>query len=110
MLKIMIISFYDLIEYFAAIKKGFIKFGYSVTNYSLFRYAYDQYDKKKDYIKHFIENITEQNPDIILWCFFDVGSDVFVEIKNKFTNIIFILFNFDEPMNISTELFKKAEK
>jgi hypothetical protein len=109
MLKIMIVSFYDLIEYFAAIKKGFIKYGYNVVNYPLFRYAYDQYDKKKDYAKHFIEYINEQQPNILLWCFIDVPSDIFVEIKNKFPNIIFILFNFDEPMNISTELFKKAD-
>jgi hypothetical protein len=109
MLKMMIISFYDIIEYFAAIKKGFLKFDYNIVSYPLFRYAYDQYDKKKDYLKHFIENITEQNPDVILWCFFDVSSDVFIEIKKKFPNIIFILFNFDEPMNISTELFKKAD-
>jgi len=108
MKKIMLITFYDPIEYFASIKENLEKFDYTVCHYPLFRYAYDQHDKKKEYAKHFAENIEEENPDIILWCFIDVPSDIFTTIKKKFPNTIFVLFNFDEPMNVSTELFKKA--
>lgn len=109
MQKIMVISFYDLIEYFAAIKENLEKYEYIVTHYPLFRYAYDQYDKKKNYIEHFTEYIIEEKPDIILWCFNDISSDIFINLKKKFNNIMFIFFNFDEPVNISPELFKKTK-
>lgn len=109
MQKIMVISFYDLIEYFAAIKENLEKYEYIVSHYPLFRFAYDQYDKKKNYIEHFTEHIILEKPNIILWCFNDISSDIFINLKKKFHDIMFIFFNFDEPMNISPELFKKTK-
>jgi hypothetical protein len=109
MQKIMIISYYDLIEYFAAIKENLEKYEYIVCHYPLFRFAYDQHDKKKNYIDHFTDHISEEMPDIILWCFNDIPSDIFINLKKKFNNIMFIFYNFDEPMNISPEIFKKTK-
>lgn len=109
MQKIMIISFYDLIEYFAAIKKEMEMLGYIVSNYPLFRFAYDQYDKKKDYFENMVEQIKNENPKIILWFFHDVPSKIFQDLRKIFQDKIFIFYNFDEPLNISTEIFLKCK-
>ena len=60
-------------------------------------------------MEHFTEHIENEKPNIILWCFNDVPSDIFISLKKKFNNIMFIFYNFDEPMNISPELFKKTK-
>lgn len=109
MQKIMIMTFYDVIEYFASIKENLEKYEYIVSYYSLFRHAYDQYDKKKDYANHLIEHVKATKPNIILWVFSDIPSDVFIKLKKQFNDITFIFYNFDEPMNVSPELYKKAQ-
>jgi len=108
MKKLLIVSFYDVIEYFLSIKEGFSSQYYTVYNYPLFKFAYDTYDKIKDYDKHFNKYLKEVEPDVVLWCFIDVPTEVFEYIKQQNKNITFVMFNFDEPMNMSDQLLKKA--
>ena len=48
-------------------------------------------------------------PDIIIWWFLDVPSDVFKYIKSNNKSTYFIMFNFDDPCNFNTELLEKAK-
>lgn len=109
MKKILIISYYDLKEYFLSIKNEFEKYLYAVDNYPLFRFAYDANDKKDNYKEHFDEYITKSKCDIILWWFIDVDGEVFTYIKNKHKNILFIMYNFDDPINFNTSLLEKCK-
>lgn len=107
--KIMIIGYYQLKDFFINIKECFEEYNYKVCSYPLFRYAYDSYDKISNYNEHLIKEIEVENPNIILWWFLDVPDDVFTQIKGKFPNIYYILYNNDETVNMSAELLKKAK-
>lgn len=110
MKKILIVSYYDLKDFFINIKDGFENYGYTVVSYPLFRYAYDANDKISDYKEHMGEYIRSVVcPDIILWWFIDVAPDVFKYIKKMFPNIYYILYNFDDPLNICQDLFEKCK-
>lgn len=109
MKKIVIVSFYELKDYFLYIKELFEKYLFTVTNYPLFRYAYDANDKIENYKEHMNDFIKKENPDIILWWFIDVPVDVFKFIKHNNQNKIFILYNSDDPVNLTQELFNKAK-
>jgi hypothetical protein len=109
MKKILIISFYELKEYLMYIKELFINYNYIVNNYPLFQYAYDTNDKLENYKEHMNNFITHMKPDVIIWWFLDVPSDVFKYIKSNNKSTYFIMFNFDDPCNFNTELLEKAK-
>lgn len=108
MKKLLIIGFYELKDYLVCIKEQFEMYYYTVIEYPLFRYAYDSYDKKEDYKEHLNKYINDNKPDIILWWFFDIPFGVMKYIKEKHSNIIYIMFNYDDPLNINNELYNKA--
>lgn len=109
MKKIVIISFYELKDYLLYIKELFESFHFNVINYPLYRYAYDANDKIDNYKEHMDDFIQSQNPDIILWWFIDVPIDVFKYIKQNNKNKLFIMYNSDDPLNLTKELFDKAK-
>lgn len=109
MKKILIISFYELKEYFASIKERFEDLLFTVMNYPLFRYCYDANDKLENYKDHLNEFIQDNNPDIVLWWFIDVPVDVFKFIKISNPHIYYIMYNADDPINMNKELLEKAK-
>jgi hypothetical protein len=109
MKKILIVSFYELKDYLLYIKELFEKYNFIIKYYPLFQYAYDMNDKLDDYKEHMNEFIHRENPDIILWWFIDVPVDVFKYIKQNNKNKLFIMYNSDDPLNLTKELFDKAK-
>lgn len=109
MKKVLIISFYDLKDYLSCIKELIEEYYFEVFSYPLFRYAYDANDKIENYKEHLDEYIKNINPDIILWWFIDVPTDIFSYIKKQNKDIYYILYNSDDPINISKDLFDKAK-
>jgi hypothetical protein len=109
MKKILIVSFYELKDYLLYIKELFEQYNFTVISYPLFRYAYDSNDKLDNYKEHMNDFIKENNPDIILWWFIDVPVEVFKYIKQNFKEKLFIMYNSDDPINLTKELFDKAK-
>lgn len=107
MKKILFILYYDVIEYFLTLNNEFVKYNYVIDFYPLFRYAYDSNDKIPNYKEHLKKFITENKYDIIFWFFLDVPVDVFHHIKSN--NIYFVMFNFDDPLNMSELLLEKSK-
>ena len=108
MKKILIISFYELKDYFLNIKKNFELHKFTVICYPLFRYAYDKHDKLDNYKDHLNDFIKEMDIDVILWWFIDVPCDVFAYVRDCNKERIFIMHNSNDPVNINEELFEKA--
>lgn len=109
MKKILFIIYYEAIEYLLCIKEQLEKFLFEVITYPLFRYAYDSNDKINNYQEHLNQFINDNEPDIILWWFIDVPISVFKYIKESNKKIYFILHNFDDPVNLSNDIFEKCK-
>jgi hypothetical protein len=109
MKKILIVSYYELKDYFLYIKTLFEQYMFTVSNYPLFRYVYDAHDKLENYEEHMDNYIGEYNPDIILWWFLDVPTLMFDNIKKYNPDKYFIMFNADDSVNTSYEVFAKAK-
>lgn len=109
MKKILIVSFYELKDYLSHIKECFENYYFTVQHYPLYQYAFDPNDKISNYKEHMNNFIKDTNPDIILWWFIDVPYDVFKYIKQNNNNILYIMYNADDPININKNLFDKAK-
>lgn len=109
MKKIVIVSFYELKEYLMYIKELFLSYHYEVYHYPLFQYAYDANDKLENYKEHMVEHLSKIKPDVVLWWFLDVPSDVFKHVKACHPNIHYIMYNSDDPCNFNTETLEKAK-
>ena len=85
MKKIVIISFYELKDYFLDISAVFMeKYKWDVCYYPLYMYCYDKKSKIKNYVENFVGFLKKEQPDIILWWFADVSLNVFTTIKAVF--------------------------
>jgi hypothetical protein len=110
MLKILIVCYYDLRDYFFAISKIFTeKYKFDVIEYPLYMYCYDKFSKIEKYDDHFSEFISENKPDIILWWFLDVKSNLFVRIKNENKKCYFVTFNSFDPTYLNMLIIKKLK-
>jgi hypothetical protein len=109
MKKILIICFYELKDFFNNIRDEFEHYHYDVYHFPLFRYAYDSHDKMVDYKEFMSTFIKNLNPDIILWWFIDVSSNVIKYVKQNNPQCYYIMYNADDPLNISHELYEKAK-
>ncbi|CAH6421086.1 Hypothetical protein KVN_LOCUS128 [uncultured virus] len=104
MKKILMISFYDPIEYLKSIKEILLDHHFFVKNYPLFKYAYDKYDKMDNYQEHLNNYIKSNNINIVFWIFLGVPIDVFKYIKEKNPDIYFVMINNDDPMNFNNNI------
>ena len=66
MLKILILSYYELKESLLCASKELEKFGFIVQNFPLFQYYKDQNDKREDYATLCLQSIEEYKPDVII--------------------------------------------
>ena len=66
MFKLCLVSFYGVKEYILSLKNCFEDKLYTVFNYPLFQYAYDENDKIEDYCTHFIKYQEKIKPDILM--------------------------------------------
>lgn len=107
-MKILITSYYELKDSLLAAAKALEKLGNIVINYPLYQYAYDKHDKIDNYINHMEEFVLMNNPDVILWWFFNIPESFMERIYN--TKIINILFNWDEPYNWTCNNIKDKAK
>lgn len=107
--KIAIISFYELKEFLLCVKKCFEQYCFEVINYPLFMYAYDKHDKIDNYAEHMNKFIANNGVNIVLWWFLDVPVSVFNTIKCNNKDVIFVMYNSDDPVNLTSELFEKAK-
>ena len=107
MRKILIISFYELKDYFLNIECHFNnKYKWDVVHYPLYMYCYDKNSKIDKYETHFSDFIKKEAPDIILWWFIDVSLSVFKKIKDDHPNIFYIMFNQNDPLNMNRSLLE----
>lgn len=109
MKKLLFVVYYEVIDYLSCIKSCFEEYNFQVTHYPLFRYAYDSNDKIDNYIDHMNDFIKKYKPDVILWWFVDVPLDCFKSIKSTNPDITYIMYNADDPINLSNDIFQKAK-
>lgn len=109
MKKLLFIVYYDLKDYLLYIKEQFEKYHIEVITYPLFRYAYDVHDKLPNYKEHLNKFVIENDPDIILWWFIDVPVDIFKYVVQSNKNKYFIIYNSDDPLNLSKAIFDKCK-
>lgn len=108
MVKICIVSYYILAETILLAYESLQKKGHSMYNFPLFKYMYDDNDKRNDYLEYMIDFVNGNKIDVLLWWFINIETAEFIHIKNK-TNAKFILFNFDEPfMSAERDIKNKA--
>jgi len=102
MRKVLIISYYELKEHFVSIANNFrTLYNWSVINYPLYMYCYDSLSKVNNVTEHLIDYLTEEKPHIVLWWFSDIYTDFFMQIKNAFPNIYYILYCLDDPNKVN---------
>lgn len=106
---VLFVAYYELKDYMICIKESFEKYYFDVISYPLFQYAYDSNDKIENYVDHMNDFIQEKEPDIILWWFIDVPIDIFKKIRRHNPKCLMIMYNADDPTNMSKELFDKAK-
>lgn len=111
MKKILLISYYGFKDSLECARRSMEKLGYTVDTYPLFQYAYDSNDKKENYKEHFNGYIKDTQPDIILWWFIYVPSEViqFISVNNP--SCYSILFCWDDPfvwVEKNTKLHEKC--
>ena len=104
--KIVLVIFYNIIEYIEIIKEKLENKGYIVESYPLYKYGYDINDKSSKYIDDFINFINVNNISNILWIFLD-NVECIKKIKSSCPNIINIFHNFDDPINFNKDLIEK---
>lgn len=97
MKKILLVSYYGFKDSLKCASESLEKLGYEVDTYPLFRYAFDSHDKKPNYKEHFNSYVQESSPDIILWWFFYVPTEVVSFIHTNNPRCYSILFNWDDP-------------
>lgn len=97
-MKILITSYYELKDSLLSAANALTNCGNIVINYPLYQYAYDAHDKMDNYVSHMEEFILLNNPDIILWWFFNIPAENMKLICNS-TKAKHIMFNWDEPYN-----------
>lgn len=110
MKKILLVSYYGFNDSLKYAKDSLEKLGYILENYPLFKYAYDTHDKLENYPEHFCEQISEINPDIILWWFIGIPEQNIAHVRNKFPNIYAIMFSWDDPYIWSEKSSQISEK
>jgi hypothetical protein len=110
MRKVVIISYYELKDYFLTIKESFRNnYHWDVVNYPLYMYCYDKNSSIENYEQHFSDFLEKEKPHIVLWWFTDVKLSVFHKIKKEHPNIYFIVYNFNDPANLSVTFFNKCK-
>ncbi len=110
MRKILIVSYYELKDYFLTIQSLFTdKYKWDVISYPLYMYCYDQNSKIEDYETHFSNFIKKESPDLILWWFTDVSLSTFKRIKTDHPSIFYVLFNFNDPINVNRSFLEKCK-
>lgn len=100
--KITIISYYELKESLELAANALSNIGYIVNNYPLFKYVYDVNDKLYNYKDHFNNFLQNEKPDIILWWFINIPTDIFAYICKNNT-ALHVLYNWDDPWSWQVE-------
>lgn len=109
MRKVLIISFYDLKDHLLHISNVLSdKFKFDVEYYPLYMYCYDKNSKIKEYVDHFSDFIKNYKPDIMMCFFSDVPVKVFKRIRKENKNCFFIIFNYDDPKNLTKSMIDKC--
>lgn len=109
MIKLLFIIYYDAKNYLSYIKELFEKYHIIITTYPLFKFAYDANDKIENYQDNLCEFIDKNDPDMIFWWFIDVPVNVFKNVRENNKNRYFIIYNSDDPYNLSKEIFDKCK-
>lgn len=97
MVRVLIVSYYELKDALKSAAESLIKLGHAVQFYPLFQYAYDQHDRKDDYPRHFRETLVDQQPDVVLCWFIGVPADVLREARQAVPDARWVLYNWDDP-------------
>lgn len=109
MKKVLLIIYYEIVDYLLSIKNQLEKFHMDVIIYPLFKYAYDVNSKIINYKEDLNKFIVNNEPDIVLWWFLDVPLDVFTFVIQNNRNAYYIMYNSDDPENLDKELFDKCK-
>lgn len=110
MRKLVIVSYYELKDYFLSIAETFSdRYQWEVVNYPLYMYCYDKNSKIDDYDEHFSAFLKKEKPHLLLWWLTDIKLSLFHKIKKEHPNIYYVLYNFNDPMNLNVSFFNKCK-
>ena len=98
-MKIIITSYYELRESILYAAESFNQYDINVIGYPLFKYSKDQNDKLDNYIKHFIDFIKTNKPDVILWWYINIPTFEMKQVVNNY-KCKHIFYNWDDPNNL----------
>lgn len=94
--KLLLISYYGLQDALKSVANALQKF-YIVIDFPLFKYAFDKFEKRSDYIELLKDFIYQEQPDIILWWFINIPALEILKIRNSYPNILSVYYNWDDP-------------
>lgn len=100
MVKLCIITYYDLTEALAEAAISLNKLSYDIYQIPLHKYIHDPdiNVRMENYVDYSVNYIKNNQIDIVLWWFINIPTDDFKLIKDN-TNVKYIYFNWDEPFN-----------
>jgi hypothetical protein len=107
MLKICFISFYDIKEYILSLKLAFEEHLYTVENYPLFRFAYDQNDKLENFQVHLVKFLQKIETDLVFWIFLDVDIDVFKLVRSSLPKATRLIMYLADPTPVNDVFLAK---
>ncbi len=110
MLRILIMSYYELKESLLAATDQLKKFGYFVDNFPLYQYSKDVHDKKANFLEMCLTKVDDFKPDIILYWYFGVEPKFFSAVKAHKKDVFTILFDWDAPYSLQQADYKEKCK
>ena len=109
-IKLLFITFYELIEYILDIVSEFDNFNNVETHYIPYLHYQNTEQLKNDEIYSIIANtIREKNITHIFWFFFPEASSVMEKIKLANPGVVNVFYNFDDPKSFNTNLVNKSK-
>ena len=109
-MKLLIAGYYELKESLNSASISLKKYGIEVIDYPLYRYYMDINDRRDDYVNHFINFLSDEKPDVILWWYIGIPSDDIGRIVFSNDQIKHIMFNWDDPYNWKTNDLENKSK
>jgi len=109
-MKILFVSYYGPKDSLIYAANALERAGYEVADYPLFRFAHDQYDKKRNYLRHFHESLLEEDPDVIVWWYIGIPAKNMGFIHKLHEHRYHIFFNWDDPFCWSNLELQLADK
>lgn len=110
-MKIFLVTYYGIKDALKSASESLERYGHSVSSFPLFQYAYDEKDRRENYAQMFIDEVEKEDPDVILWWFFQIPTKVLYTMYESTNTKLHALFCWDDPFvwkDQAIEMDKKA--